>query len=206
MSSSEHLPEHLNKALRTGRAIPFLVDHCLESMPGYTLTVLGLIDTRSFEGVFLPDNESADEGMVRVTHPEEPILVTRIRTNSTDAKAIHEFWSLWIGGVVDHYLDFISALSASMSISRINAALETAAPVDGPKPKARKAEPSAKVRAKKRSAAAKPIYAAKVKFIPATSQFTTSTQNRRQPANENSHLLRSASRVWSVRASVQGAA
>jgi hypothetical protein len=154
MSSSHHLPEHLNKALRSGRAIPFLVDHRHEKMPDCTLTVIGLIDTRSFEGVFLPD-DFAEEEMVRVALPEISVVTTKIKADCADAEAVHELWSLWIGGMVDRYLDFVNALAMSISLSQLDATLGSATPVDRPKPKAQKSGASAKARARKRTAAAK---------------------------------------------------
>jgi hypothetical protein len=103
-----------------------LVDYRPPEMPDHTLTVIGTIDDVKFQGLFLPDDYAGEE-LVRLNlppYPESP--VTEIRTDSADAKAIHELWSRWHGGMLESYLQFTRAIAMALSLDKLQAALETA--------------------------------------------------------------------------------
>jgi hypothetical protein len=133
MASSEHLLPEWNKALEQGRAIPMLVDHRPDELPDHTLTVIGLIDTKSFVGVFLPD-DFQDGPLVRVKIPSlSAYQVSTIRTDSADAQAIHELWSQWNSGARASYITFVRSVALSLALVRLEEALQAALPVEEPK-------------------------------------------------------------------------
>ncbi|WP_370305477.1 hypothetical protein [Sinimarinibacterium flocculans] len=153
MPSSEHFSTEINEALRLGRAIPMLVDYRPPELPDHTLTVIGLIDGADFQGAFLPDDYAGEE-LVRLTlplHPESP--VTEITTDSADAKAIHELWSRWHGGIRESYLLFTRVVAMALNLAKLQVALEAAEAVHeassepAPKAAAKKSKPSTKRKA-----------------------------------------------------------
>lgn len=148
MPSSEHFSMEINEALRRGRAIPMLVDYRPPEMPDHTLTVIGVIDGADFQGAFLPDDYAGEE-LVRLTLPLQPESpVTELTTDSADAKAIHELWSRWHGGVLESYLLFTRAVAMALNLAKLQVALEAAevvheAPSEpAPKAAAKKSKPS----------------------------------------------------------------
>jgi hypothetical protein len=132
MLSSEYLPQAVKTALRKGRAIPMLVDFRHDEIPDHTFTVIGLIDTRSFQAVLLPDNFS-DEKLVSLVMPEVNVSVAKIKVDSADAEAIHELWSGWTSGVCQIYMDFVQTIARALSDCKFSQALEHAQVVDLPK-------------------------------------------------------------------------
>lgn len=126
MPSSEHLPADLVEAFRRGRAIPLLIDYRLPEANDHTLTVIGTIDDVHFHGLFLPD-DYAGETLVRMNVPACPESpVTELKMDSADAKAIHELWSRWHGGVLESYLQFMRAIAFALSTDKLRTALESA--------------------------------------------------------------------------------
>jgi hypothetical protein len=146
MSSYERLPAHLNRALMSGRAIALLVDYRPAELTDFSLTVIGLIDSVGFEGVFQADDDPSTElvrfplpGGVRGSVPE-------IRTDSADARAIHELWSLRHSGVRDDYLQFTRTIATALSLARLDSALQGAtilgdSPSESASPQAQKRRP-----------------------------------------------------------------
>jgi hypothetical protein len=118
-------------ALRKGRAIPMLIEHHPPEMPDHALTVIGLLDTLSFEGAFIPDDFSGG-GLVRMALPDCPVDLFDIKTDSADAKAVHELWTKWHGGACERYLGFVRAVAVSLSLVQLNQVLESATPVESP--------------------------------------------------------------------------
>jgi hypothetical protein len=129
MSSFDQLPAHLSDPLRRGRAIPLLVDYRPPEISDHSLTVIGLIDGASFEGVLLPDHERSDE-FVRLQVPGCQIVqMPAIETDSADARAIHELWARWHGGVRDGYLRFTRSIATAMALATLDAVLNSATAV-----------------------------------------------------------------------------
>jgi hypothetical protein len=131
MSSFEYLSATTKTALRKGRAIPMLFNHRPDEMPGHTLTVVGLVDSKTFEGVFLPDDFTGT-GLVSMKLPECEFEFVDIQTDCADAKAVHELWSAWNGGVGDRYLAFVRVIALSLSLVELDRTLETATTVEAP--------------------------------------------------------------------------
>eukprot|EP00456_Euglypha_rotunda_P059413 TRINITY_DN49608_c0_g2_i2.p1 TRINITY_DN49608_c0_g2~~TRINITY_DN49608_c0_g2_i2.p1 ORF type:complete len:126 (+),score=14.56 TRINITY_DN49608_c0_g2_i2:141-518(+) len=122
MASSEQLPPDLREALNRGRAIPLLVDYRSPELADHTLTVIGLIDSRSFEGIFLPDWYSGED-LVKIPLPSASTSdVSEIKADSADAAAVHELWSRWNSGIHNDYLQFARAMGLLLSISYLKAA------------------------------------------------------------------------------------
>ncbi|MEC9358666.1 MAG: hypothetical protein VX836_12460 [Pseudomonadota bacterium] len=129
MSSFDQLPAYLSDALRRGRAIPLLVDYRPPEIADHSLTVIGLIDGASFEGVLLSDHERSDE-FVRLQVPGcETAQIPAIETDSADARAVHELWARWHGGVRDGYLQFTRSIATAMALASLDAALQSATAV-----------------------------------------------------------------------------
>ena len=133
MPASERLPAHLTREIKSGRAITLLADYRPAELTGLSLTVIGLIDRVSFEGVLLSDDEPNTE-FVRMPLPEGASgSVPVFRTDSADARAIHALWSLWHSGVRDGYLRFTRTIATALSLARLDSALQGATMVgDGP--------------------------------------------------------------------------
>lgn len=126
MPTPEQLPTYLNQALKNGRAITLLADYRPAELASYSLTVFGLIDTVGFEGLLLADDDSGTE-YIRVPLPGSVAGgVAEIRTDSADARAVHELWSLWNSGVRDNYLQFTRTIATAWSLARLDSALEGA--------------------------------------------------------------------------------
>jgi hypothetical protein len=149
MPASERLPAHLTRAIKSGRAITLLADYRPAELTGLSLTVIGLIDRVSFEGVLLSDDEPNTE-FVRLPLPDGACGdVPEIRTDSADARAIHEPWSLWHCGVRDGYLRFTRTIATALSLARPDEALRGASVVgddpeaSAPHPKKRRSKPPA---------------------------------------------------------------
>lgn len=126
MPSSERLPAHLNRALKSGRAITLLSDYRPAEATDFSLSVIGLIDSVKFEGVLLSDEDPSTE-FVRLPLPGSVKgRVSEIRTDSADAHAIHELWSLWNSGVRDGYLQFTRTIATALSLAKLDSALQGA--------------------------------------------------------------------------------
>lgn len=131
MSASERLPADLTRAIKSGRAITLLADYRPADLAGFSLTVIGLIDSVGFEGVILADDDPSTE-FVRMPLPEGVSgSVPEFRTDSADARAIHALWSLWHSGVRDGYLRFTRTIATALSIARLDTALQGATIVGG---------------------------------------------------------------------------
>ncbi|WP_380732329.1 hypothetical protein [Sinimarinibacterium flocculans] len=123
MPTSEQLPTYLNQALKDGRAITLLADYRPAELTSYSLTVFGLVDTVGFEGLLLADDDSGTE-YVRIPLPGSVAGgVAEIRTDSADARAVHELWSLWNNGVRDNYLQFTGTIATAWALARLDSAL-----------------------------------------------------------------------------------
>ncbi|MEC9357471.1 MAG: hypothetical protein ACPHN2_00580 [Sinimarinibacterium flocculans] len=133
MPASERLPTYLTRAIKSGRAITLLADYRPAELAGFSLTVIGLIDRVSFEGILLADDDPSTE-FVRLPLPEGACgTVPEIRTDSSDARAIHELWARWHSGVRDGYLRFTRTIATALSLARLDSALQGATMVgDGP--------------------------------------------------------------------------
>lgn len=146
MPSSERLPAHLNRALKSGRAIALLADYRPAEATDFSLTVIGLIDSVKFEGVLLADDDPSTE-FVRLPLPGSVKgRVSEIRTDSADARAIHELWSLWNSGVCDGYLQFTRTIATALSLARLDSAPQGATaygggPEEAAPPQSRKRRP-----------------------------------------------------------------
>jgi hypothetical protein len=152
MPAIEHLTTSAQSALRKGLAIPMLVEHCPPDMPDHVLTVIGLIDTRTFEGVFVPKDFSGGE-LVSLDIPGVDVELFKIKTDCEDARAVHELWTLWHGGVCERYLSLVRTIALRLSLAQLGQVLESARPVEsaagGP------TEPGAKRPSKRRAAKGK---------------------------------------------------
>lgn len=151
MSAIEHLTPGTQTALRKGRAIPMLVEHHPPEMPDHVLTVIGLIDTQTFEGVFVPDDFSGGE-LVSMALPAVEVALFKVKTDSEDAQAIHELWTRWHGGVCERFLSFTRAIAIRLALVQLDQMLASATPVEPPasRPSAPEAKRATKRRATKR--------------------------------------------------------
>jgi hypothetical protein len=141
MPSSERLPAYLNQALKSGRAIALLADYRPPELADFSLTVIGLIDSVGFEGVFQADDDPSAE-LVRIPLPVcVSGRVPEIQTDSADARAIHELWSLWHSGVRDGYLQFTRTIATAISLARLDSALQGATVLDDSPPESAASQP-----------------------------------------------------------------
>ncbi|HEX4892033.1 MAG TPA: hypothetical protein VFV47_02000 [Hyphomicrobiaceae bacterium] len=156
MASSEHLLPEAQAALREGRAIPMIVDYRPAEIPDHTLTVFGLIDSRTFSGSFLPDHFFGGESIrVEIAHPAVP-PTPPLTTDSADAEAIHDLWFRWNNAVRDDFFALVRAVALSLTLERLNQAIQDALPVDVPADQqASKRKGKVKRSPRKRSAAKK---------------------------------------------------
>jgi hypothetical protein len=152
MPAIEHLTTSAQSALRKGRAIPMLVEHRPPEMPDHVLTVIGLIDTRTFEGVFVPKNFSGGE-LVGFNIPGVDVELFKIKTDCEDARAVHELWTLWHGGVCERYLSLVRTIALRLSLTQRGQVLESARPVESAA--SGLLEPAAKRPSKRRAAKGK---------------------------------------------------
>lgn len=126
MASSEHLLPEAQAALHNGRAIPMVVDYRPAEMSDHTLTVVGMIDSRTFSAAFLPDDFSGGESIrVEIAHPPVP-PTPPLTTDSADAEAIHDLWFRWNSSVRGEFLALIRAISFSLTLERLSQAIEHA--------------------------------------------------------------------------------
>lgn len=126
MSASERLPADLNSALKSGRAITLIADHRPAEGAEFSLTVIGLIDSVQFVGVFHEDGDLSTEFVQLPLPGGGNGSVSEIQTESTDARAIHQLWSLWNSGVRDGYLQFTRTIATALSLAKLNSALQGA--------------------------------------------------------------------------------
>lgn len=165
MSSIHHFKPELVAALKRGRAIPFLIDHRGPECPGYTLSVIGLLDDQRFCGVCLADEESDAELVDLALPPPLHLEPYPIQSDAVDAQAVHNLWSRWNAGERQDYLEFFSLMGQMLARDRLmrqldaipdpaDEAASTSQKKRKPKsPKSSKAKPKAdaKPKAKKRT-------------------------------------------------------
>lgn len=125
-ASSNYLIHKHFAAIEKGRAFPLLTDYPPPEMPGYTLSVYGLVDSRRFAAVLLPDDYVNGEILnlhIPITY-QEPVATLKL--DSEDAAAVHELWSSWNGGVHDSLLLFTRNLGLLISHLETRAVLDNA--------------------------------------------------------------------------------
>jgi hypothetical protein len=155
-------PEHL-AALKNGRAIPFLIDHRGPECPGFTLSVIGLLDDQKFWGVYLPDDEPDAELVDFAMRAPLRLEPFPIQSDSPDAQAVNNLWSRWNAGTRQNYLEFFSLMGELLERDRLMRLLDAvpdpsdktaSTPAKKRKPKSgksSKAKAAAKPKAKKRT-------------------------------------------------------
>lgn len=163
MSSIHRFKPELNASLKRGRAIPFLIDHRGPECPGYTLSVIGLLDDQRFCGVCLADDDPDTELVDLALPPPLHLEPLPIQSDSADAQAVHNLWSRWNAGERQGYLEFFSLMGQVLARDRLMRLLDavpdpsdktasTSAKKRKPKsPKSSKAKADAKPKAKKRT-------------------------------------------------------
>jgi hypothetical protein len=129
MPAFDYLSEDAKSALRKGRAIPMFVEHRPREMPDHTLTVVGLLDTRTFQGVFLPDDFSGGE-LVNVKLSDDKVDVFDLKSDSEDAKVIHELWTIWHEVGRERYLGVVRVIALSLALEQLDKMLASATPVE----------------------------------------------------------------------------
>lgn len=110
------------RALRDGRALAFLVDYRHPGLAEYPFTVVGSLDSLSFEGTLVPDDDP-DCNLVRCDLPRDPCFVTETPLESVDARAVHQLWASRDGGLREDYLRFFDSLGSERVRARLKTAL-----------------------------------------------------------------------------------
>ncbi|WP_043765382.1 hypothetical protein [Algiphilus aromaticivorans] len=152
MTSIHRLTPDTARALAGGRALAFLVDYRHPGLADHTFTIVGFLDSQSFEGTLVPDDDPECE-LVRCELPLGPCFVAETSLESADARAVHELWASWTGGVHEDYLRLLDFLASARARARLMTALAATETDEKPKKKSRTAarNPSRRARKAKRA-------------------------------------------------------